>query len=149
MSDLTTNNSMRVNHLAELARVSKDTVRYYTRIGLLHPRRNRANGYREYNQREYRRLCFVLSARQLGFSIRDIKIIIDEASQGNSPCPVVRDLISLRLSETEQLFRETADLRVRMKHAMDQWQSKPDRLPTGDMICHLIEEFESEGKYDR
>lgn len=133
---------MRVNQLAALAEVSEHSVRYYTRIGLLHPRKNAANGYREFNQNDLKRLNFIVYARQLGFSIADIKLIVSEAEKGKSPCPKVRELIAQRLGETEKRFNETAALRTRMTSAIKQWRSKPDKIPTGDMICHLIEEFE-------
>lgn len=134
---------MRVNQLADIADVSVDTIRYYVRIGLLHPRKNPANGYREFSQKDQQRLRFIVSSRQLGFSIADIKLVINEAEKGNSPCPMVRELLAVRLEETEQRFNETAALRAKMTSAISQWQKKPDKAPTGDMICHLIEEFES------
>lgn len=133
---------MHVNKIAKSAMVSTDTIRYYTRIGLLKPRKCETNGYWEYGQKDLRRLNFILGARQLGFSLTDIKKVISEATKGNSPCPMVRDLISLRLKETEKLFREAEALRSRMQDAIEQWRLKPDLNPTGDMICHLIEEYE-------
>jgi DNA-binding transcriptional MerR regulator len=49
-------------YAAELAKnggVSSDTVRYYTKIGMLKPRRNEDNDYRAYNLRDARRLRFI------------------------------------------------------------------------------------------
>jgi len=135
---------VQVKSLADLTNISADTVRYYTRIGLLNPRKNKINGYREFSQRDYQRLRFILSARQLGFTIADIELIISEAESGNTPCPLVRELISQRLGETEERFNEMAALREKMSRAIVEWHQKPDKAPTGDMICHLIEEFEQQ-----
>lgn len=45
-----------------------------------------------------------------------------------------------RLDETEQHFQETVALRNKMKAAVDSWWSMPDKMATGRMIYHLIEE---------
>lgn len=133
---------MRVNQLAKEIGVTGDTVRFYTRIGYLKPSKNPGNGYKEYGARDRRLLRFILSARQLGFSVEDIGQILDTAEQGRSPCPLARELIRQRLTETEKSFQDSARLRQDMMTAIETWSQKPDRAPTGDMICHLIEEFD-------
>ncbi|MCG8382429.1 MAG: MerR family transcriptional regulator [Gammaproteobacteria bacterium] len=135
---------MKVLELAKRLGVTAETVRFYTRIGVLNPIKNQTNGYREYSDKDYRRLRFVLSARQLGFSVEDIKEILAHSDKKKSPCPTVRRLIDQRLYEIDQRFRETLQLRERMQRAMSEWNQKPDKAPTGHMICHLIEEFTAE-----
>ena len=132
---------MKVSQLARKLNVAPDTVRFYTRIGIITPCINTVNGYKEYNKRDQNRLRFVLSARNLGFSVKDIEEILGVSETGKSGCPIVRDLIQRRLQETEQRFLETAALRNRMLSAVSEWRLKPDKEPTGDMVCHLIEEF--------
>lgn len=132
---------MRVGELAKCFNVTPDTVRYYTRVGFLKPNRNGINGYKEYGKTDLQRLRFILSARQLGFTIEDITIILKEADHGKSPCPITRQLLETRLQETEQRFLEMVTLRDKMKSAVQQWQDKPDKTPSGHMICHLIEDF--------
>jgi DNA-binding transcriptional MerR regulator len=132
---------MRVNQLANSLDVTADTVRFYTREGFLHPERCARNGYKEYSEIDRKRLRFILSARQLGFSVADIAHILEEADRGKSPCPVARRLIEQRLEEVESRFMDMLALRDRMKSAIVDWDRKPDRAPTGDMVCHLIEQF--------
>ncbi len=134
---------MRVSELASNLEINPDTVRYYTRIGLLHPRKNATNGYKEYDERDTSRLNFILSARRLGFSIEDVRHILEVSDQNETPCPVVRNLIEQRLNETESRYQQLTLLRNRMQEAVKLWQELPDRNPTGHMICHLIESFPS------
>jgi DNA-binding transcriptional MerR regulator len=134
---------MRVIQLAKKLGVSSDTVRYYTRIGLLKPAKNQDNGYNNYTTNDYQRIRFILNARHIGFSVKDIKTILREADNGKSSCPTVRQLLKKRLHETERQFREVLKLRNRMKAAIEDWQDKPDLEPSGDMVCHLIEDFPS------
>jgi DNA-binding transcriptional MerR regulator len=133
---------MQVTELADAFGVNKDTVRYYTRIGLLHPIKSLSNGYKFYSAKEKARFRFILSARDLGFSIDDIKQIVSEADIGKTPCPTVRELIEKRLQETEKRFKEMAKLRDRMRVAIASWDDKPDKEPCNNVICHLIENFE-------
>lgn len=133
---------MRVNQLAKKLNVPSDTVRYYVRIGLLKPATNWSNGYKEYDEKDCHRLQFILRAKQLGFSLDDIKIIFVKAGKGKTPCPLVRQIIEKRLAETEKHFKEIGAMRKRMQLALKSWKEKPDMVPTGHMVCHLIESFE-------
>tara|TARA_R110002072_G_scaffold269965_2_gene429770 strand:- start:3215 stop:3631 length:417 start_codon:yes stop_codon:yes gene_type:complete len=137
---------MLVKQVAKLLNVTTDTVRFYTRIKILQPIKSDTTGYREYTEKEISRLRFVLSARQLGFSVSDIKQILAEADDEKSPCFTVRRLIDQRLNETEKRFSEMLALRKRMKQAVFEWSDKPDEAPTAHMICHLIEGFASPRK---
>ena len=132
---------MKVKDMAASLDVTVDTVRYYTRIGYLKPKKNDLNGYKEYSKTDLSRLRFILSARQLGFSVGDIGEILSVAGKGKSPCPLVRNLIQQRFENTEKQFLQTVALHNRMKAALEEWKDKPDKEPTGHMICHLIEEF--------
>nr|WP_241242332.1 MerR family DNA-binding protein [Thalassotalea sp. G2M2-11] len=118
-----------------------DTVRYYTRLKLIHPNKS-VNGYKFYSAKDVARLKFILSARQLGFSVADIKQIISEAEHGKSACPLVRTLIKQRLDETEKQFQAMLALRQNMTSALTQWGTMEDKAPTPHMVCHLIDSFE-------
>lgn len=132
---------MQVSKVAQELNVSTDTVRYYTRIGLLSPQKSALNGYKTYNANDFQRLKFILSARQLGFSVKDIEQILTHADQGTTACPMVRNLLEHRLQETENQFKQTKVLRKKMQEAIVQWQQLPDKAPSKEMICHLIESF--------
>ena len=132
---------MKVSEIAKYLGVTADTVRFYTRINVLNPQKSQVNGYREYSEADVHRLRFVLSARQLEFSVDDIQQILSHSDKKKSPCPTVRRLIEKRLHETEQRFEEMVRLRDRMREAVREWSALPDREPDGNMVCHLIEKF--------
>jgi len=132
---------MKVNELAKNLMITADTVRYYTRNGFLSPLKNVDNGYKSYSVKDQKRLSFIVSARHLGFSVNDIAKILSEADQGHSACELVRELIEKKLIETERQFQKTLALRNRLQLAIVDWQDKPNKAPTSDMICHLIEGF--------
>ena len=132
---------MRVSQLAKKLGVAPDTVRYYTRIGFLTPQINNDNGYKDYGSSDRKRLNFILSARHLGFSVKDIKSIFTESDKGQTACSLARAIIEKRLEDTELQFQQMLALRTRMQSAINDWQDKPNKAPTSEMVCHLIESF--------
>ena len=61
-----------------MASVSVHALRHYERLGLIHPDR-RANGYRDYPARMRREVVFIAMSRQLGFSLPQIALRLDDA----------------------------------------------------------------------
>lgn len=139
---------MRVTELAKALSTTPDTVRYYTRIGLIEPKKSPENGYKYYGQAVQERLKFILNARQLDFSVDEIREILTESDKGHTACPLVREIVEHRLAETEKQFQSALLLREKLKNAISDWQSKPDKAPTGHMICHLIEGDDNQGGHD-
>jgi len=132
---------MTVSELARCAGVTADTVRHYTRNGLLEPIRDESNGYNCYGSGDLARLLFVRKARLLGFRLGDIGDILKESSHGRSPCPKVRKIMEKRLEETRCKLQGLAKLQKRMEYALALWAHMPDGMPDGYDVCHLIEKI--------
>ena len=137
---------MKVSELARRAGVTAETVRHYTREGLLHPTRDPANGYQLFTQSDLERLRFIQRARTLGFSVAEIGDILAHADQGDSPCPLVRDLLASRLPQIRARIHELEALASRMEQALEAWAEMPDGTPDGHSLCRLIESFPEEIK---
>ncbi|WP_286235131.1 MerR family DNA-binding protein [Thalassotalea sediminis] len=137
---------MRVKQLANRNHVNVDTVRHYTRIGLLTPTSDPINNYKDYSLADEQRLQFIVQAKSLGFSLSDIQLIINESQQGNSPCQKVRKIMQQRLAETKRKIDAMQQTYNKMKNATNRWQSLPDCVPTGHHVCHLIEDLNNGGE---
>lgn len=133
---------MKVKDIAQAAGVNPDTVRFYTREGLLNPTRNPDNNYQQYDSDDLRRLRFARKARQLGFSLPEVRSILNQADDHHSPCPMVREVFEKRLAEVEREIAELQQLRERMKSALGIWREMPDGTPDGHTICRLIEHWD-------
>lgn len=131
--------AMMVAELASAASVTPHVVRHYTRIGLLKPFRNEENGYKLYNRNDLHRLMFIRRAKYLGYTLADIRGILDEARHGNSPCPHVRLIIQKRIEQNRLKLSELAQLQDRMEEALEEWRGLPDGMPDGNSVCYLIE----------
>ena len=66
-----------VNDVSRLTGVSIRTLQYYDRIGLLPPAQRTEAGYRLYDDTALERLQQILLFRELGFSLDEIKDILD------------------------------------------------------------------------
>jgi DNA-binding transcriptional MerR regulator len=93
---------MQVHEVAMDLGITPDTVRYYTRAGLLEPARNLEDSYKDYGKRNRHRLRFILSARHLGFSVSDIGQNLEQADKGESPCQLIRQLSEGSLEEVNK-----------------------------------------------
>jgi len=127
--------------LAKRAEVSLSTVRYYTRIGLLKPSRDLRNGYKIYKSSDKGRLHFITSAKELGFTLAEIEKILSQASEGDSPCPMVRDVVEKRIEENKEKIRQLKRLQLRLESAVRMWRNMKNSEPDGNSVCSLIESF--------
>lgn len=128
-----------VSELARRFHISADTIRHYTKLGLLIPNRDPFNGYRLYRREDESRLRFVLSAKKLGFGLKDIQEILSVAEAGDTACPIVRELIEHRVVKVRQEITDAQHLLLEMEDAMVHWNHLPDRAPSSSSVCHLIE----------
>lgn len=127
------------NVLAKNSDVSLYTIRHYTRIGLLKPSRNSQNNYKVYQPSDATRLRFIVAAKNLGFTLHEISEILDEAKHGNSPCPMVREIIERHIEENRRKIKELQKLQKKMESALTDWKKMTNSMPNGDSVCHLIE----------
>jgi len=134
-----TKNLMTVKEIADAGGVTAEAVGHYVKIGLLVPRKNPQNHYKEFTQQDLKFVKFIRQAKHLGYTLMEIKEIIQHSHDGVSPCPTVRKIIESRIEENRQKLQELIALQERMENAVMQWESLPDKLPDGDSICHLIE----------
>jgi MerR family mercuric resistance operon transcriptional regulator len=87
---------------AELARrtgCNLETIRYYEKVRLLPEPPRTAGGYRSYDTTHERRLRFVLRARELGFSLDEIRELLHLVDERDQPCAEVRAVAAAHLDD--------------------------------------------------
>jgi MerR family mercuric resistance operon transcriptional regulator len=94
-----------------------ETIRYYERIGVLRRPARTEGGFRRYSLSELRRLTFVCRARDLGFTLDDVRKLLRLADRRERSCAAVRELAAGHLNE---VHAKIADLRKmeRVLHGM-------------------------------
>jgi Cu(I)-responsive transcriptional regulator len=84
-----------------------ETIRYYERIGLLPPPARTSGNYRAYGIEHLNRLSFIRRARDLGFSIEQVRTLLDLADEKDRSCRAVDAIAREHLADVE---RKIADL---------------------------------------
>ena len=130
---------MHVNDLAKQSGVPPHVIRYYTQIGLLTPTRDSKNRYRNYAESDVYRVKFIRRAKWMGFTLRDVRAILEDADAGVSPCPAVREIVKVRARENHERLAEIQRLQSRVEEAVAMWETRPDRPPDHDSLCYLID----------
>jgi MerR family transcriptional regulator, Zn(II)-responsive regulator of zntA len=77
---------LRIADLANQAKVAPATVRYYSRIGLLHPDRDADSSDCCFEAADLRRVIFARQAQALGLAISDIKVMLESADKDDPRC---------------------------------------------------------------
>lgn len=109
--DLITNaggERLSIGQLSQKSGVNIETIRYYERIGMLDAPPRTQGGHRSYSGVDSRRLHFVRRARELGFSIDNIRALLALADEGSASCSNVRNLAAEHLADVR---RRLADLK--------------------------------------
>ena len=119
--------------------VSADAIRWYVRKGLLKPRRNSGNGYHEFNAADLRQLRFIGRAKNLGFTLSEIKEVLAQSRRGESACPTVRDIVKRRVVEVGARLEAMQVMEAQMRRALRLWKRMPDGIPHGDEVCRLVD----------
>lgn len=133
------NRNYQVKQLAEIAGVSTDAIRFYSKKGLLKPKRNSTNNYQLYDDIDLIRLQFIVRAKLLGYNLNEIKKIIYASERKETPCPMVREIIKDKIIKNKKQLNEAIKLQRRMETALKKWEQMDDAIPVGKSICHLIE----------
>ena len=92
--------ALSIGELSRRTRVNIETIRYYERIEMLPPPPRTASGRRIYGPAETRALAFIRRARELGFTLGEIRALLALSGEGGSEsCAEVRELAAAHLAE--------------------------------------------------
>ena len=112
---------------ADLARASGcnlETIRYYEGVNLLPPPARSMAGHRTYGGEDVRRLRFILRARELGFSLSDIRGLLGLGDGALLTCAEIKEKTEQHLTDVRS---KIADL-LRIEAVL----SRTASLCTGD-----------------
>ena len=87
---------MRIGQLASAARTKVSAVRYYERAGLLAPTSRTPSGYREYGEDALRRIALIRRAKEVGFSLREVRALLDSNGAAHDAV-TLQELIDTKL----------------------------------------------------
>jgi MerR family transcriptional regulator, mercuric resistance operon regulatory protein len=122
---------MRIRELAKSVDVNVETIRYYQRIGLLELPKKPYGGMRSYNDESLQRFRFIRRAQQLGFSLEDIRELLELSS---SDCERVEKLAVEKLSLVKAKLRQLRRIESILAKTVEQCARRKGNQP-----CPIIE----------
>ncbi|MBB1485369.1 Zn(2+)-responsive transcriptional regulator [Oceanospirillum sp. D5] len=108
---------MRIGELASKTGISVEALRFYEKQGLLKTPHRSDAGYRLYDEKTLKQVSFILKAKAVGFSLKDIAgLLALEVNREQETCESVKNFAQSKLDEINAKLAELQ----RMKDALQQ-----------------------------
>ena len=129
--------SYMAGQLAKAANVNIQTVRFYDRQGILKPASRTEAGYRIYDKEGVKRLNFIIQAKKLGFSLKEIKEFLALRVQSVKACDRVRKKATEKLKDIQNKIAHLKKLEKTFKGLIGDCEN---RVVTNQ--CPILEKME-------
>jgi len=100
-----------VGQLAEEVGINTETVRYYEKLKLLPKPKRKESRYRIYDETDLKRLLFVKRAKELGFTLKEIKELFGLRRDSEAKCGDVKHLTEHKLQDVDNRIRDLKNIR--------------------------------------
>ena len=126
---------LNIGSVAEAAGLPAKTIRYYESIGLIQPAGRRANGYRSYSETDMRTLAFIKRARSLGFSVEEVRELLDLWRDRSRRSAKVKSLATRHIAALDSKIAELQSMRGALAHLVKRCHgdARPDCPILGDL----------------
>jgi Hg(II)-responsive transcriptional regulator len=104
-----------IGQVAKSAGVGVETVRFYEREGLLSQPERKASGYRRYDDEAVQVLRFVRRAKQLGFTLKEIKNLLELRRSSSATRADVRKQALAKLDDIEGKIRDLTRMQAALQ----------------------------------
>ncbi len=129
---------MNIGAAAQRSGLPAKTIRYYEDIGLVRPDR-RSNGYRDYDNSDVHKLCFLQRSRNLGFSIEECRQLLSLYEDKHRASADVKALAQARITDIDAKITELEGLRATLSRLISSCHGddRPD--------CPILEDLAGGG----
>ena len=126
----------RIGEVAARTALSRDTLRYYERLGLLDRPLRTSGGFRVYDESMLERVQFIKRAQAVGCSLDDIRQLVSFDGRAGGQCRRVRDLVAQKLAEVDDRLRELRVFRRSLVGTLDECDAVLAQQP--DAECPVV-----------
>jgi len=121
---------MQIGEIAGATGLSRDTLRFYEKRGLLRARRS-ANGYRDYPPEAVDWLRYIRLAQSLGFTLGEIEADLPLLAQPDASAPQLRAALERKLADIDQRIEGLHALRGELARRLGEDMTACPLQPTG------------------
>jgi DNA-binding transcriptional MerR regulator len=131
--------NLSIGLVARRTGASVPTIRYYEEIGLLPPAARTHSGQRSYGEAAVRRLAFIRRCRDFGFSIEQVRELVDLVDQPERPCTEARDIAARHLAALRGKLAELQALEANLAAFVCSCETECAGGPVAD--CAILEDL--------
>lgn len=133
---------LKISELSAKVGLSAHTLRFYEKNGLVHASIRSESGYRYYNDADIKRVEFVKSARNMGFSLDDISTLLSiRVDKQSHSCQDVTDITQNKLDEVNSKIAELQSMQKTLQILLNSCCGGPENA-THCSIMEALEESE-------
>ena len=110
---------MRIGELARATGTKAETIRYYEREGMMPPADRTDSNYRDYSESHKARLQFIRGARELGFSMAEVRELLDFSEDAKAPCAAVDAMARAHIERVNHKIAALTALRDELARVVD------------------------------
>ncbi len=130
---------LKISELAAKTGLSAHTLRFYEKHGLITASSRSEAGYRFYNAADVRRVEFVKTARDIGFSLQDIALLLSiRIDKSSHSCQEVTDITQQKLDEVNAKLAELSSMQQTLQILLDSCCGGPENATH----CSIMEALE-------
>lgn len=104
-----------IGELSKQTGVKVPTIRYYEQMGLIDALERTEGNQRRYSKEGLKRLSFIRHSRDLGFTIEDIRELLELSEHPEQPCGNAHDIATRHLSDTKAKIAKLRKLERELK----------------------------------
>ena len=107
---------LKIGELAKHAGISRDALRFYEKHGLIAPNTRTDSGYRLYSKSDVVRISFILSAKEVGFTLNEIHQLLElEVTKDVKSCQDVKQFVDNKIQVVNQRLNEMKKIKQSLK----------------------------------
>ncbi|MEE9198546.1 MAG: MerR family transcriptional regulator [Dehalococcoidia bacterium] len=129
---------LKIGEVARRTGLTTKTIRYYELLGLLKAPPRTYSGYRIYDLKDVERLAFIKTAKNLGFSLEDIRETLAIYDVQGCPCVHVLALLDRKIEGVGRLIEELRDYQTELRKLREESAARVD-LGGEEFICSIVD----------
>ncbi len=129
--------SLKIGEVAKQSGLGVETVRFYEREGLIAEPPRRASGYRAYPGSVVPRLSFIRHAKELGFTLKEIRELLSLRVDRRANCSAVEKRAQAKITDIEERIRSLQRIRRTLRKLVEACDG---RKPTSE--CPILESLD-------
>ena len=116
---------MRIGEISSRSQLSRDTIRFYEKRGLIQPKASTSiyNNYKDYTEETLERLQTIKKAKSFGFTLNEVADLLVLLDHNRIDCHLLQNKMVHKIASIDEKIRELTELRSRIQSSFEEAQN--------------------------